>query len=159
MSTRRSLLALCGTVAVALIALPGTATAAPVRPVPWRAGSAPFRRDTGVITSAPQAPRMNPHRERVVGIIRRELLDHTLITGETHARHRPHQARDQSSRSTCQARTSTGARRSETSWASSPPSRAAALIPVVAPIALIAGAISLAGHLARVVRSTELTTR
>ncbi|WP_306750343.1 integrase core domain-containing protein [Saccharothrix yanglingensis] len=63
--------------------------------------------DLRVITSAPQAPRMNAHCERVIGTIRRELLDHILITGESHARqilttyedhynrHRPHQARDQ----------------------------------------------------------------
>jgi putative transposase len=60
-----------------------------------------------VITSAPQAPRMNAHCERVIGTLRCELLDHVLITGEAHAwhvlkayqehynRHRPHQARDQ----------------------------------------------------------------
>jgi transposase len=63
--------------------------------------------DLHVIKSAPQAPRMNAHCERVIGTIRRELLDHTLIMGETHARqvlktyedhynrHRSHQARDQ----------------------------------------------------------------
>ncbi|ROP41842.1 integrase core domain-containing protein [Saccharothrix texasensis] len=63
--------------------------------------------DLRVITTAPQAPRMNAHCERVIGTIRRELLDHTLIMGESHARrvlttyedhhnrHRPHQARDQ----------------------------------------------------------------
>ncbi|GAA1312177.1 hypothetical protein GCM10009634_79970 [Saccharothrix xinjiangensis] len=63
--------------------------------------------DLHVIKSAPQAPRMNAHCERVIGTIRRELLDHILITGEAHARHvlktyedhynrhRPHQARDQ----------------------------------------------------------------
>ncbi|ONI92833.1 integrase [Saccharothrix sp. ALI-22-I] len=63
--------------------------------------------DLRVIKSAPQAPRMNAHCERVIGTIRRELLDHILITGESHAhqvlktyedhynRHRPHQARDQ----------------------------------------------------------------
>ncbi|MEU4445717.1 integrase core domain-containing protein [Actinosynnema sp. NPDC050801] len=63
--------------------------------------------DLHVIKSAPQAPRMNAHCERVIGTLRRELLDHILITGETHARqvlktyedhynrHRPHQARDQ----------------------------------------------------------------
>jgi transposase InsO family protein len=50
---------------------------------------------------------MNAHCERVIGSIRREVLDHVLITGEAHARqvlvtyqshynrHRPHQARDQ----------------------------------------------------------------
>jgi putative transposase len=49
---------------------------------------------------------MNAHCERVIGSIRREVLDHVLITGEAHARrvlttyqshynhHRPHQARD-----------------------------------------------------------------
>jgi transposase len=63
--------------------------------------------DLHVIKSAPQAPRMNAHCERGIGTIRRELLDHILILGETHARqvlktyedhynrHRPHQARDQ----------------------------------------------------------------
>ncbi|NKE63253.1 transposase [Lentzea sp. PSKA42] len=60
-----------------------------------------------VIKSAPQAPRMNAHCERIIGTIRREVLDHILITGEAHARqvlatyeihyneHRPHQARSQ----------------------------------------------------------------
>ncbi|GAB3006703.1 integrase core domain-containing protein [Saccharothrix stipae] len=50
---------------------------------------------------------MNAQCEPVIGTIRRELLDHTLITCESHARHvlkayedlynrhRPHQARDQ----------------------------------------------------------------
>jgi transposase InsO family protein len=57
--------------------------------------------------SAPQAPRMNAHCERVIGTIQREVLDHILIVGEVHARqvlktypdhynrHRSHQARDQ----------------------------------------------------------------
>lgn len=60
-----------------------------------------------VIKSAPQAPRMNAHCERIIGTIRREVLDHILIMGEAHARqilatyqvhyneHRPHQAREQ----------------------------------------------------------------
>jgi hypothetical protein len=60
-----------------------------------------------VIKSAPQAPRMNARCERIIGTLRREVLDHILITGEAHARHvlaaheihynthRPHQARDQ----------------------------------------------------------------
>ncbi|GAA0259466.1 integrase core domain-containing protein [Saccharothrix mutabilis subsp. mutabilis] len=63
--------------------------------------------DIRVIKNAPQAPRMNAHCERVIGTLRRELLDHILILGESHARqilktyeghynrHRPHQARDQ----------------------------------------------------------------
>ncbi|GAB2991916.1 integrase core domain-containing protein [Saccharothrix stipae] len=63
--------------------------------------------DLHVIKSAPQAPRMNAHCERVIGTLRHEVLDHILITGESHARqvlttyedhynrHRPHQARDQ----------------------------------------------------------------
>ncbi|ONI92621.1 integrase [Saccharothrix sp. ALI-22-I] len=60
-----------------------------------------------VLTSAPRSPRMNAHCERVVGSIRREVLDHVLVAGEAHARqilktyevhynrHRPHQAHDQ----------------------------------------------------------------
>ncbi|MEE4590035.1 MULTISPECIES: integrase core domain-containing protein [Streptomyces violaceusniger group] len=40
-----------------------------------------------VIKSAPRAPRMNAHCERVIGSIRREALDHILITNESHARH------------------------------------------------------------------------
>ncbi|MGW9136505.1 integrase core domain-containing protein [Streptomyces sp. NPDC055681] len=60
-----------------------------------------------VLLSAPQAPRMNAHCERVIGTIRREALDHVLIMNGAHARqvlaeyqhhynrHRPHRARDQ----------------------------------------------------------------
>lgn len=60
-----------------------------------------------VLLSAPQAPRMNAHCERVIGTIRREVLDHVLIMNEAHAeqvlaeyqehynRHRPHRSRDQ----------------------------------------------------------------
>ncbi|WP_202970557.1 integrase core domain-containing protein [Saccharothrix sp. ALI-22-I] len=59
------------------------------------------------INSASQAPRMNTHCKRIVGSIRREVLDHILIAGAVHARqvlttyeghynrHRPHHARDQ----------------------------------------------------------------
>ncbi|WP_240503218.1 transposase, partial [Streptomyces prasinopilosus] len=61
--------------------------------------------DVDVLLSAPRAPRMNAHCERVIGTIRREALDHVLIVNEAHARrvlgryqdhyngHRPHQAR------------------------------------------------------------------
>lgn len=60
-----------------------------------------------VLLSAPQAPRMNAHCERVIGALRREVLDHVLIMNETHAgqvlaayhdhynRHRPHRSRGQ----------------------------------------------------------------
>jgi putative transposase len=63
--------------------------------------------DLHVLRSAPQVPRMNAHCERVIGTIRREALDHILITGEAHARqvlktyedhynrHRPPPSRDQ----------------------------------------------------------------
>ncbi|CAL9327841.1 hypothetical protein SUDANB15_00007 [Streptomyces sp. enrichment culture] len=63
--------------------------------------------DVDVLLSAPRAPRMNAHCERVIGTIRREALDHVLIVNEAHARrvlgryqdhyngHRPHQALDQ----------------------------------------------------------------
>jgi transposase InsO family protein len=60
-----------------------------------------------VLLSAPQAPQMNAHCERVIGTIRREVLDHVLIMNEAHARqvlaeyqdhynrHRPHRSRGQ----------------------------------------------------------------
>ncbi|MGW2818957.1 integrase core domain-containing protein [Streptomyces sp. NPDC001415] len=60
-----------------------------------------------VMRTAPRAPRMNTHGERVIQTLRREVLDHLLIWNETHARqildayarhynrHRPHQARAQ----------------------------------------------------------------
>ncbi|MFI6689753.1 integrase core domain-containing protein [Streptomyces sp. NPDC050485] len=60
-----------------------------------------------VLLSAPQAPRMNAHCERVIGTVRREALDHVLIMNEAPARqvlsdyqdhynrHRPHRSRDQ----------------------------------------------------------------
>ena len=60
-----------------------------------------------ILKSAPRAPRMNAHCERVIGTIRREALDHVLIMNEAHARHvlaayerhynehRPHRARNQ----------------------------------------------------------------
>ncbi len=60
-----------------------------------------------ILKSAPQAPHTNAHCERIIGSIRREALDHVLITNEAHARHvlaayerhynehRPHQARCQ----------------------------------------------------------------
>ena len=40
-----------------------------------------------ILNSAPQAPRMNAHCERMIGSIRREALDHVLIMNEAHARH------------------------------------------------------------------------
>ena len=63
--------------------------------------------EIAVLLGAPQAPRMNAHCERVIGTIRREVLDHVLIMNEAHARqvlatyqdhynrHRPHRSRDQ----------------------------------------------------------------
>ncbi|MFE7712934.1 integrase [Streptomyces sp. NPDC057486] len=40
-----------------------------------------------ILKSAPRAPRMNAHWERVIGTIRREALDRVLIMNEAHARH------------------------------------------------------------------------
>jgi hypothetical protein len=63
--------------------------------------------DMEIIRTPPRAPRANAHCERVIGTLRREVLDHVLIWNEAHARqvleiytrhyngHRPHQARGQ----------------------------------------------------------------
>jgi putative transposase len=63
--------------------------------------------DSHVLLSAPRAPGMTAHRERVIGAVRREALGHLLLMNEAHARHvlagferhdnghRPHRARDQ----------------------------------------------------------------
>jgi transposase InsO family protein len=60
-----------------------------------------------IITTLPRTPRMNAVCERVIGTLRRELLDRTLILGERHLtlvlreylihynQHRPHQSRHQ----------------------------------------------------------------
>src|SRR5512135_675555 len=60
-----------------------------------------------IITTLPRTPRMNAICERVIGTLRRELLDWTLILGERHLAHvlreyvahynghRPHQSRRQ----------------------------------------------------------------
>jgi putative transposase len=60
-----------------------------------------------IITTLPKTPRMNAICERVIGTLRRELLDRTLILGERHLAlllreylrhynaHRPHQSRQQ----------------------------------------------------------------
>jgi putative transposase len=63
--------------------------------------------DLRIITALPRTPRMNAICERVIGTLRRELLDRTLIFGERHLAlvlreyvahcngHRPHQSRQQ----------------------------------------------------------------
>jgi transposase InsO family protein len=60
-----------------------------------------------VLQTAPRAPRMNAHCERIIQTLRHELCDHVLVLNEAHARrllahyqrhyneHRPHQARSQ----------------------------------------------------------------
>ncbi|MGW7005557.1 integrase core domain-containing protein [Streptomyces sp. NPDC054933] len=63
--------------------------------------------DIEIIKTPVRAPKANAHCERVIGTLRREVLDHVLILGEAHARHvlaeyqrhynahRPHRARSQ----------------------------------------------------------------
>ncbi|QMU71822.1 integrase core domain-containing protein [Streptacidiphilus sp. P02-A3a] len=63
--------------------------------------------DADILLSAPRAPKMNAHCERVIGAIRREALDHVLIMNASHAtkvlaefadhynQHRPHRSRGQ----------------------------------------------------------------
>jgi hypothetical protein len=42
--------------------------------------------DMDILTSAPQAPKMNAHCERVIRTIRNEVCDHILIlNGGTHS--------------------------------------------------------------------------
>ena len=60
-----------------------------------------------IVTTLPRTPRMNATCERVIGTLRRELLDRTLILGDRHLDlmlreyvthyngHRPHQSRQQ----------------------------------------------------------------
>ena len=60
-----------------------------------------------ILQTAPRAPRMNAHCERIIQTLRHELCDHVLVLNEVHARqllatyqrhynsHRPHQARNQ----------------------------------------------------------------
>jgi putative transposase len=63
--------------------------------------------DIEILKTPPHAPKGNAHCERVIGTLRREVLDHVLLLNTTHAHrvlteyerhhnhHRPHQARDQ----------------------------------------------------------------
>jgi putative transposase len=63
--------------------------------------------EINILKSAPRAPRMNAHCERIIRTLRREVCDHVLVLNDSHAReilaryqrhyneHRPHQARHQ----------------------------------------------------------------
>jgi len=63
--------------------------------------------EMNILKTAPRAPRMNAHCERIIRTLRSELCDHILILNASHAReiltryqrhynqHRPHQSRQQ----------------------------------------------------------------
>jgi putative transposase len=63
--------------------------------------------EINILQTAPRAPRMNAHCERIIQTLRHELCDHVLVLNVVHARrllttyqrhynsHRPHQARNQ----------------------------------------------------------------
>jgi putative transposase len=63
--------------------------------------------DLRIIRTPPRAPRANAIAERFIGMLRRECLDHLLLTGPRHLdivlrgyvqyfnTHRPHRSRDQ----------------------------------------------------------------
>ena len=63
--------------------------------------------ETDILNTAPRAPRMNAHCERIIRTLRSEICDHVLILNASHAReilgsyrrhyneHRPHQSRHQ----------------------------------------------------------------
>jgi transposase InsO family protein len=79
---------------------------------------------TRIIRTPVRSPQANSFAERFVGTLRRECLDHLLITGEQHLRkvldeytrhyngHRPHQALEQRPHCVNPARSSTSPPRS-----------------------------------------------
>jgi len=63
---------------------PSTCSATGTESMGWRSGSESTAWAMKEVLIAPQSPWQNPYVERLIGSIRRECLDHTIVLGERH---------------------------------------------------------------------------